>query len=92
MGLSAFSISMVKYSANQIQILYHRSDKNLGARHMDMMLLKAIVKELEDEEDAEAVLKKPKSVIRLLQEMEKYRKQLTSNDTVDISIDEVIND
>ena len=73
-------------------MLLTRSDRNIGARDVDLNLLKVFSKEFEQENDVKDLLKNPKTKLKFLEEIEKARKKLTSNEDIDISIDSLAGD
>ena len=75
-----------------MKVLLTQSDRNIGARDVDQNLLKVFTKEFEQQNDVKDLLHNPKTKLKFLEEIEKARLKLTSNDDIDISIDSLAAD
>ena len=93
MGQSSSSVSFVKYSiedgAKKARVLCCTTDRNLGARNLDDALLEKLAKELQEAAGSNP-LSSVKVKLRMLQVIEKARCRLTSNESTDIAIDELM--
>ena len=95
MGDSNFSISFARLDLEKdqqtpkVKIMYCMSERNLGSRNIDQELLKHFSKYIENEygynPSSEAKIK-----LRLLNGLQKARCQLTTNETIDFTVDSII--
>jgi len=91
LGCSNFSLSVVEFSDEYAKVLMTNSDRNIGARNFDHALSLDFAKRFK-EEFGEDPLSHPKSKLQMMEAIEKIRKDLTSNEEVEVNIDELYND
>jgi len=91
MGHTTFSITFVEYAGATAQVIYTNCDRNMGARDLDWNLVRVFAGEYK-EENGEDPLKKPRTILRLLDEVEKVRRKLTSNEDIEVSIESLMSE
>lgn len=97
-GLSSSSITAVNFIKDGPQInakiLYQQSQKDFGSRDFDYIIMAEFARQFKENTGLEPLGERTnkKIKLRLLQAVEKARKQLTSNDQVDINIDPLMGD
>ena len=98
MGLSSSSITVITFSRDENKtkgkLEYKGSSKFFGTRYFDDILMKKFSKEFCDNTQLDPLDKNTNKNIklRLLQAVEKARKQLTSNYNAEIYIDPLMSD
>lgn len=72
-------------------MIYTNCERNMGARDLDWNLLRVFAEEYK-EENGEDPLEKPRTIVRLLDEVEKVRRKLTSNEDIEVSIESLMSE
>ncbi len=90
-GHSKTSLFIANIWKNKAEILYEKNDKNLGVRNLDYNLLKHFVS-IFDKKNKIDLFENPKSINRLLENIEKGRKILSGNEMCNLNIECIYED
>lgn len=90
LGHSKFSVTIVQFIKDQLQILAHVSERNLGCRDFDWALMTHFAKCFKKSHIID-IIKDQKAKIKLRQETEKLRKMLTTSNEGLLKIDNIVN-
>lgn len=77
-GHSKLTVTLVEFQTSKLKILYHHSDRNLGARNLDEIVLEKLGQEFLEKFDCDP-RKNVKCRLRMLDVIEKQRKILSAN-------------
>jgi molecular chaperone DnaK (HSP70) len=90
-GHSKLTITIAAFTKGKLKILASVSDRNLGARKMDYILMDKFGGEFNDKFGADP-RKVPKCRLRMLEAIEKLRKILSGNQETNLSIECLLED
>lgn len=90
-GHSKTSLFIANIWKNKAEILYEKNDKNLGVRNLDYNLLNHFVSVF-DKKNKIDLFENPKSINRLLENIEKGRKILSGNESCSLNIECIYED
>ncbi len=85
-GHSKTSVFLANIWKNKAEIIYEKNDKNLGVRNLDYNLLTHFV-QVFDKKNRVDLFENPKSINRLLENIEKGRKILSGNESCSLNIE-----
>jgi molecular chaperone DnaK (HSP70) len=90
-GHSKTSITFAKVKKMGAEIVLEKTDRNLGGRDFDLLLFKEYQKRFENKENMD-LNEYPKSKMRILDAIEKQRKQLSANADAPINVEYLCED
>ena len=90
-GHSKLSVTFAEFTKNKMKIISNHSNKNLGARQIDLQLFELLCKEFNDKYGCDP---RPnvRCRLRLLDSIEKVRKLLTANKEADVHCESLMED
>lgn len=90
-GHSKLCVTLASFMQDKIKIIATHSGRNLGARNMDYLLYQYFSKEFEKKHKLD-LNENPRARLRLLDNIEKVRKLLTSNKEADLVVEALMDD
>ena len=90
-GHGKLTATIVQYTKGKLKILSHVSDRNLGARNIDELLVDLLGGEFAKKYGADP-RKPPKCRLRMLEAIEKFRKILSANNEATVSVECLLED
>ena len=78
LGHGKATVTVASFTQKKLKIISHASDRNLGARNFDQLLMKQFSDEFESKYDCNP-MEAPRSRLRMLDAIEKTRKTLSGN-------------
>jgi len=90
-GHSKLTVSIASFTTKKMKICTHHSDRNLGARDMDLILLEKVGGEFADKYGCDP-RKNVRTRLRMLDTIEKQRKILSANQETTINIECLMED
>ncbi len=91
LGHSKVTITIASFLKGKMRIIVHRSDRNLGARKMDDLLVDILGEEFTKKYGADP-RKNPRARLRMLDVIEKQRKILSGNKEATIHLESLLED
>lgn len=85
--LSAFCASFTKTKG---KILADMSERNLGCRDFDWLMLQHCEKKFQSTSNGESILENKKAIIRILEAIEKQRRILSANSEASIDVEYLV--
>jgi len=90
-GNASTNVAVVSFVAGKLTVLGTASDRNLGARNFDKMLVTHFADYIKTKYKLD-VLSEPKSTLKLLKECERIKTMLSANATVPFNVEYIMND
>lgn len=91
LGHSKLTVTIASFLKGKMRIIIHNSDRNLGARNMDYILVEKLGEEFTKKFGADP-RKNVRSRLRMLDVIEKQRKILSSNKEATIHLESLLED
>ena len=90
-GHGKTTCTIASFTDKKVKIISHASDRNLGGRNFDFLLLNVLGKEFQSKYGCDPV-KAPKARLRMLDVIEKTRKMLSANSESSVNIECLLED
>ena len=91
LGHSKLTVTIASFLKGKMRILIHKSDRNLGARNMDVLLVERLGEEFNKKYGADP-RKNVRARLRMLDVIEKQRKILSGNKECSIHLESLLED
>ena len=85
-GHSKTTVTIASFVQEKLKIIYHASDRNMGARNMDYLVLDKLAEEFNSKYGADP-RKNKRCMLRMFEAIEKMRKTLTVDTEAQLNVD-----
>jgi heat shock protein 4 len=90
-GHSKLTVTLTQFTKNKMKVLFHDSDRNLGARNLDYILADLLGEEFNKKYGCDP-RKTPRTRLRLLDGIERARKILSANTESTVHLESLMED
>lgn len=90
-GFSKSSLFFANVWKNKAEIIYEKNDRNLGLRNLDLNMMNHFIEVFQKKNKID-LYENPKSIFRMLENIEKCRKVLSGNESCALNIECIYED